>query len=337
MKPRVGLSAKLRWQRAMVMAESANAALLSRRGFAGALATAVMAGSGGAAVADELPIREVAPGTFVHVGAHEPFSAGNLGAIANSAFVVGRRSVAVLDCGGSRAFGERLLAAVRRRTDLPVTYLVNTHAHPDHAFGNAAFAAAGATILGHARQPRAMAERGPHYLANLAGLMGVALAGTELIPAQRTVAEHATAELDLGERTLLLRAWPTAHTDNDLTVFDEATGTMFAGDLLFMERLPVVDGSLNGWLGVMDALARIDARQVVPGHGPAAAPWPAALAAQARYLSALRDRLRAIIAEGIGLGAAVDAVPMPGSDPWLLAAENHPRNVMAGYAEMEWE
>ena len=86
--------------------------------------------------------------------------------------------------------------------------------------------------------------------------------------------------IDLGGRTLELRAWPTAHTDTDLTVLDVATGTLFAGDLLFMERLPVVDGSLLGWLAVMDELEHSRRARVVPGHGPASAPWPEALAPQ---------------------------------------------------------
>ncbi len=65
-----------------------------------------------------------------------------------------------------------------------------------------------------------------------------------------------------------LTAWsPPAHTDCDLTVLDEATGVLFAGDLVFLEHVPVLDGSLTGWLSVLQRLPQLQARIVVPGHG----------------------------------------------------------------------
>ena len=83
------------------------------------------------------------------------------------------------------------------------------------------------------------------------------------------------AELDLGGRRLMLEAHPTAHTDNDVSVFDQASGTLWLADLLFMERIPVIDGSLLGWLEVLETVQGWPAQRVVPGHGPASAPWPA--------------------------------------------------------------
>lgn len=280
--------------------------------------------------------QEIAPGVYVHQGVHGFMEPDNAGHIANVGWIVGEEAVAVIDTGSTAAFGQGIREAIQAVTDLPVRYVIATHVHPDHLFGHAAFLADSPTFVGHRKLPSALEQRGQFYLDNLMETLGVLAEVTEIVMPDLLVEDE--VELDLGARKLTLRAFPTAHTDNDLTVLDQASGVLFAGDLLFMERCPVLDGSLIGWVDVIDDIVDIGATTVVPGHGPAYASLPGAFEPQARYLTTLLDSVRAYIAENGLLEDAVRALPHESERAhWALFDETHPRNVTAAYAELEWE
>ncbi len=236
----------------------------------------------------------------------------------------------MIDSGGSPTEGARLLAAVRQVTPLPVAYVINTHMHPIMCWAiRPSRARPGVTFVGHKHLPAALGARAAQYVEANARLLGPVLgAGLKIVPPTMTV--EGTQTLDLGNRTLTLTAWPTAHTDNDLTVFDDRTGTLFTGDLLFVEHLPVVDGRLLGWLSVMDGLAAIKAARAVPGHGPVATDWPAAMDGQRRYLETLANDLRAIIKRGGDLNEAVKTAAQSERGRWLLFDDFNARNATAG-------
>ena len=285
--------------------------------------------------AEPLAVTEAAPGLFVHEARVAITATANGGDIANLAFIIGEDSVAVIDTGTTLAIGERLLAAVRARTDKPVSHVINTHMHPDHVLGNAAFSQTGAVFVGHRNLPAALAARVDSYTANMGAILGLDPARGFGAVLPGLLVEDET-RLDLGGRVLLLKAWGVAHTDNDLTVFDATTGTLITGDLLFERHLPVVDGRLLGWLKAMPEMERLAATQVVPGHGKAPLPWPAALAKQKLYLETLAADLRAAIKSGVPISKAV-SIGAPSPVDWDLIADFHPRNATAAYSELEWE
>ncbi|MEZ5828984.1 MAG: quinoprotein relay system zinc metallohydrolase 2 [Hyphomicrobiales bacterium] len=311
--------------------------LISRKGFleaALALAATLLL-SCTPAFARAATVTEVAPGVFVHQGRYEVQSPENRGDMSNASFVVGSEAVAVIDTSGSEVMGEDLREAIRAVTDKPIKYVINTHMHPDHVLGNAAFKQDNPTFVGHYKLARALGTRADSYITANKQMLGDAFEGSEIILPTLLIKEPTT--LDLGDRTLLLEPTPTAHTDNDLIVTDTKTNTLFLGDLLFSEHIPTIDGSIKGWLAALDDLSQRKADRVVPGHGPASMDFPQALEPEKHYLESVANDVRQAIAEGKTLAETTKTAGFSEKDTWKLFDQYHVRNVTAAFAELEWE
>ncbi len=284
---------------------------------------------------EALKVRQVADGIYVHFGVHELPDRHNHGAIANIGFIVGERCVAVIDTGGNPEEGERLKKAVEQTTDKPVCYVINTHVHPDHIYGNIAFKQPGVEFVGHANLERAMLSRGQYYIDKAAEQLDIHLSPKNIIPPDNVVKQYKL--LNLGNRELVVTAHPTAHTDNDLTVLDKKTNTLWLSDLMFSGHLPVLDGSLKGWLQVIEKLEKKQFNHVIPGHGGLVSNWPQAIKPQKDYLTMLLNEIRAKIAKGVYLEDAVNQVGLTARSKWQLFDEFHRKNVTTAFAELEWE
>ncbi|WP_300035478.1 quinoprotein relay system zinc metallohydrolase 2 [uncultured Roseobacter sp.] len=283
-----------------------------------------------------LDMQEAAPGVFVHMGAVEEPDTGNLGDVSNLGFVVGETHVAVIDTGTARWMGEALWRAIRQRTELPVSHVILTHMHPDHVLGATAFAGTGAQIVGHDALPRALLDRQANYIESLDRLIGAqAMIGTRGPVIDVTVDEALT--LDLGARRVHLRAWPLAHTGSDITVFDETSGTLFTGDLVFHRHTPALDGSLTGWRAVLAEMATLEVARIVPGHGGPVLDWPEGAEGLNRYLKVLETDTRAAIDAGTRLGEAVETIGAEERGNWALFEAYNPRNATVAFTELEWD
>ena len=203
------------------------------------------------------------------------FSRENRGLISNFSFIEGADCIAVIDTGGSLNAGKSFISAIRKISNKPVCYVINTHVHPDHTGGNKAFAQLSPPpeFIAHKNFTPAYANRFNTYNKRLLELLGEKNA---LQPYSATKEVEDFLQLDLGERKLTLTAWETAHTNHDLTVFDHTSRTLIAGDLLFVKHIPVIDGSLNGWIKVTQQLINFFEKSpnkhyvesIIPGHGP---------------------------------------------------------------------
>lgn len=218
---------------------------------------------------ERLQARQVSEHVWFVEGLTALGSAANRNFISNAAFITTGAGVLVVDALGSPALAEALLQEIRRVTNEPLRYVVVTHYHADHIYGLQTLKAAGAEIVAH--------RAGREYLGSDTAALRLQASRsqlapwiddqTRLVPADRWVDDDTVIELGR-ERFHLHRAGP-AHTPEDLSVVAEREGVLFAGDLVFRNRVPFVgQADSAGWVEALTALLKLKPRLVVPGHGP---------------------------------------------------------------------
>jgi uncharacterized sulfatase len=234
------------------------------------LALLVVCAQVGAADFDyRLAPQQVAGEVYAFIGRTEDFTPDNGGNIVNTGFIVAPQGVIVIDSGPSLRYGRQMRQAIAARSTRPLALLVNTHHHPDHFLGNQAFADVPTGAL--AGTVHGIAGEGDAFAENLFRLTGDWMKGTEVVVPQRTLA---AGPLDVAGRRLRLIALD-GHTGADLAVYDEASGVLFAGDLVFNGRAPTTPhADVGHWLAALDRLEAITREPgftaLVPGHGAVA-------------------------------------------------------------------
>ena len=214
-------------------------------------------------IAADLDIREVTNDTWALIGHTEDLTPQNRGNIANAGFIATPQGVVVIDTSASKSLGEAWRAAIEARTQAPIVRVFNTHLHPDHILGNQAFPAEALATLPPTVE--SIREVGEAFNDNLYRMVGEAMKGTNVVVPQ-TAAQPGL--LELGGHRIRVMAMQ-GHSAADLVVFDETTGVLFTGDLVFFGRAPTTPhADLVRWRESLDALAALPFKRMVPGHGP---------------------------------------------------------------------
>ena len=284
-----------------------------------------------------IDFEEVAPGIFVHQGEHLDVDETYHGDIANIGFIVGEESIAVIDSGGSLKIGNELKSAISKFSKLPVRYVINTHVHLDHIYGNASFVGESVDFIGHVELPKAMALRKEFYERINLEFLDVPNDQSIQVAPNILIKPNESKIFDLGNRKIKVTAYSIAHTKTDVTIEDMKTKTLWAGDLLFTERTPVIDGDIHGFIAVIDKILMLNIEQVIPGHGTPTKKWKEAFLKEQNYFKLLRDEVRLAIDNDQDLQLTIDTAGQSESKKWELFDIQNGRNINKIFPIMEWE
>lgn len=240
---------------------------------------------------------------------------------ANAGIIVGKDGIVVVDTLVSAKEAQRFIRDIRKVSDKPIRYVVDTHYHLDHAFGNAEFVKLGAVVISHANDWKNLEKNGEPTLKNAKnfGLTEKDMAGTAIALPTLTFTDRMT--ISLGDEEIQLIYVAPSHTSGSILVNIPDKKVLFAGDVLFTDFHPfMAEGDLAGWLKNLDYIAALDVERIIPGHGPLSGKKD--IADMKGYLVAFDTKARELAAES-GDAASITAelkksLPARSQGEWMI-------------------
>ncbi|PYV13852.1 MAG: hypothetical protein DMG07_13245, partial [Acidobacteria bacterium] len=261
-------------------------------------------------------------------------------AVGNAGFVVLESGVLVFDTHATPGAGEALRAEVRKVTNLPIRFVVNSHFHPDHTHGNQAFSAGGtADVLASTQTRRDILQKDIPAMNRSLAVVREQLARLQKdLLAARTSADYATLRDQIAQRQKFLDRMVgllgRGHTDGDVVLVLPDTKIAFAGDLFFNSALPAAqDAFLLDWSETLGALLDLDVETFVPGHGPVGT--RADVQRFRRYLDDLRSLVEPSVAKGLAMEQVVREARVPDDYAGFRFQSFFPANVQKMYLELK--
>jgi len=208
-------------------------------------------------------LQEVAPGAWAMLTS----CIGKEGGGPHAGFILAGDEVIVIDSLISLASARELLTKIREIAGKEPTFLINTHAHPDHVIGNQILAPP-ATIIAHEKVREVLLKEGSAIIDGMVKenpALAEDLREARIVLPDITYRSHMT--LYFGGRTIELIHPGVSHTAGDTLVYLKEDKVLYAGDLLFNMIVPPIFGNSTGWIAALEQIERMDIDVVVPGHG----------------------------------------------------------------------
>jgi cyclase len=259
---------------------------------------------------------------------------------ANIALQIGKDGVLLVDTGLAQ-MSDQALAAIRKFTDKPIHYILNTAVDPDHTGGNEAFGKAGNTITGgDVADDIGGLDKGAAMIAHQRVLdrMSDAKAAFGALPTD--VYGGKQKQLYFNDEPVVLLHQPAAHTDGDSLVFFRGSDVIATGDIFVTTSYPVIDLERGGSIqGVIDSLNRIieltvpaalqeGGTLVIPGHGRICD--QADVVEYRDMVTIVRDRIADMLKRGMTLDQVKAAGPTEDYDPRYGSSEQFVEAVFRG-------
>ncbi|MEW6109415.1 MAG: MBL fold metallo-hydrolase [Nitrospirota bacterium] len=188
---------------------------------------------------------------------------------ANAGIIIGRDGIVVVDTLISSKEAKRFIKDIRAISKKPIKYVINTHYHLDHTFGNSEFARLGAVIISHINDSKNLKAHGETALKNAKnyGLSEEDMQETKI--AYPSLAFTDRMDIDPGDQKIELIYIRPSHTDGSILVYLPEKKILFAGDILFTNYHPFLgEGNIEEWVKALDYIMTMDVEKIIPGHGP---------------------------------------------------------------------
>lgn len=291
----------------------------------------------GTAGAVEVKFEPVADGVYAHIGDLGPRTVANEGLNANVGLVVTPAGAVLIDSGATYESARQIHAAIRRLTQQPLRWVINTGGQDHRWLGNSYFKTQGVEIIAHATAEADMRSRGGEQVDGLRAALGPLAQGTTPELPSRWLTKP-DEQLELGGVVFQIKHRGGAHTPGDILVWLPQKQVLFSGDVVYVDRLLGVlpFSQTKPWLATFAEIERLSPARIVPGHGRVS-DLAKAQAETRDYLLALRAHMKKAVDDGVEISTAIKTFDAKPYMQLLNAAELMPGNASRTYLELERE